>query len=40
MKENDLKQLFKDYGTVVKVVIPTDRATGKIMGHAFVEMSN
>ncbi len=36
----DLMEVFKDYGTVKKVVLPTDRETGRLRGFAFVEMSN
>ena len=36
--EEDLKELFSEYGSVRYVDIPTDRATGKKRGFAFVEM--
>ncbi|NEP48502.1 MAG: RNA-binding protein [Moorea sp. SIO3C2] len=37
--EDDLKTVFGDYGTVKRVVMPTDRETGKMRGFAFVEMT-
>ncbi|EFA73199.1 RNA-binding protein [Cylindrospermopsis raciborskii CENA303] len=36
--EADLKSVFADYGEVKRVVLPTDRETGKMRGFAFVEM--
>jgi RNA recognition motif-containing protein len=38
--EDDLKSVFEDYGTVKRVVLPTDRETGRMRGFAFVEMSD
>jgi RNA recognition motif-containing protein len=38
VEENDLKEVFVDYGTVNRVQIPTDRETGRKRGFAFVEM--
>jgi RNA recognition motif-containing protein len=38
--EEDLKTVFADYGTVKRVVLPTDRETGRLRGFAFVEMSD
>ncbi|MBA4451273.1 RNA-binding protein [Cylindrospermopsis raciborskii CS-506_D] len=37
--EADLKAVFADYGEVKRVVLPTDRETGKMRGFAFVEMN-
>jgi RNA recognition motif-containing protein len=37
--EDDLKEVFSDYGTVKRVVLPADRETGRMRGFAFVEMS-
>ncbi len=37
--EADLKEVFADYGEVTRVVLPTDRETGRLRGFAFVEMS-
>ena len=36
--EDDLKQVFKEYGRVNSVNIPTDRDTGRARGFAFVSM--
>lgn len=38
VREDDLKQLFAEYGTVKSVSLPTDRDTGRVRGFAFVEM--
>ena len=37
--EEDLRELFGKIGTVESVNIPTDMATGRPRGFAFVEMS-
>ncbi|BAZ33432.1 RNP-1 like RNA-binding protein [Cylindrospermum sp. NIES-4074] len=39
VREDDLKQVFAEYGTVKKVQLPTDRETGRVRGFGFVEMS-
>ncbi|TAF12199.1 MAG: RNA-binding protein [Nostocales cyanobacterium] len=36
--EADLKAVFADYGEVKRVILPTDRETGRMRGFAFVEM--
>lgn len=36
----DLKEVFKEYGSVKRVQLPTDRETGRVRGFAFVEMSS
>ena len=36
--EDDLRSVFADYGEVKRVVLPTDRETGRMRGFAFVEM--
>ena len=36
--DNDLNEVFKEYGTVKRVHLPTDRETGRLRGFAFVEM--
>ena len=36
--QEDLKEVFSEYGTVKKVQVPTDRETGRVRGFAFVEM--
>ncbi len=38
--EEDLREVFADYGEVVRVSLPTDRETSKKRGFAFVEMNN
>ncbi|MEQ9551403.1 MAG: RNA-binding protein [Coleofasciculus sp. G3-WIS-01] len=38
--QDDLKTVFADYGTVKRVVLPTDRETGRVRGFAFVEMTD
>jgi RNA recognition motif-containing protein len=37
--EEDLKVVFAEYGEVKRVVLPTDRETGRMRGFAFVDMS-
>ncbi|MGK7878575.1 MAG: RNA recognition motif domain-containing protein [Crocosphaera sp.] len=36
--EGDLKEVFKDYGSVRRVHVPTDKETGRPRGFAFVEL--
>jgi RNA recognition motif-containing protein len=36
--ENDLRQLFEQYGVVDKINVITDRDTGRSKGFGFVEM--
>jgi RNA recognition motif-containing protein len=36
--QDDLSQVFAEYGTVKRVQVPTDRETGRMRGFAFVEM--
>ena len=36
--QDDLIQLFEEYGTVKSVYIPTNKETGQPRGSAFVEM--
>lgn len=38
--EDDLNSVFAEYGTVKRVVLPTDRETGRMRGFAFVEMTD
>lgn len=40
LTEEDLHQVFKDFGTVNSVKIMTDRDTGRPKGFGFVEMEN
>lgn len=37
---DDLSSVFADYGTVKRVLLPTDRETGRMRGFAFVEMTD
>ncbi|MGK7903393.1 MAG: RNA recognition motif domain-containing protein [Hormoscilla sp.] len=39
-EEDDLQEIFKEYGTVKRVSMPTDRESGKKRGFAFVEMQS
>ena len=36
--QDDINEVFKEYGTVKSVKLPTDRETGRVRGFAFVEM--
>lgn len=38
--EEDITEVFTEYGTVTRVQVPTDRETGRMRGFAFVEMSS
>lgn len=38
--EEDLNNVFAEYGTVKRVNLPTDRETGRMRGFGFVEMSS
>ncbi len=38
--QEDLTQVFAEYGTVKRVTVPTDRETGRPRGFAFVEMES
>ncbi|MBO1049369.1 MAG: RNA-binding protein [Dolichospermum sp. DEX182a] len=38
--EEDLKQVFAEYGTVTKAQLPIDRETRRVRGFGFVEMSS
>ena len=40
IQEEELKQIFSEYGEVVSVKIITDKYTGQGKGFGFVEMSN
>ncbi len=39
-EQEDLLDLFNQYGEVQKCTVPLDRETGRKRGFAFVEMSN
>ncbi len=36
--QEDINQVFGEYGSVKSVKVPTDRETGRVRGFAFVEM--
>jgi RNA recognition motif-containing protein len=38
--QEDIQQVFADYGTVTKVTMPMDRETGRVRGFGFVEMQS
>ena len=38
--QNDLNEVFGEYGKVKRIHIPTDRETGRVRGFAFVEMES
>lgn len=38
--QESLNAVFKEYGTVKRVQLPTDRETGRLRGFGFVEMSS
>ena len=38
--EADLRAVFTDYGEVTRVVLPTDRESGRMRGFAFVDLSD
>ena len=40
IKENDLKEIFEEYGETSSVRIIKDKMTGKSKGFGFVEMEN
>ena len=40
MKEEDVKEVFMEYGNVVSVKIVFDRATRRSKGYGFVEMDD
>jgi RNA recognition motif-containing protein len=40
VSEEDLTQVFAEYGKVKSVTLPTDRETGRMRGFAFVEMES
>ena len=40
ISQEDLVEVFKDYGEVQRVHIPVDKETGRKRGFAFVEMEN
>jgi RNA recognition motif-containing protein len=39
-REDDLREVFEEFGEVSSVSVITDKFTGKSKGYAFVEMAN
>ena len=39
-EEEDIREVFAEYGKVSRVSLPTDRETGRKRGFAFVEMES
>lgn len=37
--EEDLRAVFAEYGSIKRIVLPTDRETGRMRGFAFVDMN-
>ena len=40
VNEEDLKEVFAEYGSVARISMPIDKYTGRKRGFAFVEMSS
>ena len=40
VKEDELKEIFQEYGTVISIKIITDKYTGRSKGFGFIEMEN
>ena len=40
VSDEDVEDVFKDYGAVKSVYLPTDRESGKMRGFGFVEMED
>ena len=40
VEENELRQLFEEYGEVASVKIITDKYSGRSKGFAFIEMND
>ena len=40
VNQQDLSEVFSEYGTIKRVHVPTDRETGRVRGFAFVEMES
>ncbi|MEM6425140.1 MAG: RNA-binding protein [Cyanobacteria bacterium P01_H01_bin.119] len=38
--QDDITEVFAEYGSVSRVSLPTDRETGRMRGFAFVDMSS
>jgi RNA recognition motif-containing protein len=37
--EDDLREVFAEYGTIKRITLPIDRETGRMRGFAFVELT-
>ncbi len=37
--EENLREVFAEYGVIKRVSVPADRETGRVRGFAFVEMA-
>jgi len=40
LKEEDLKEIFKEFGEIVSIKIVTDKYSGRSKGFGFVELEN
>ncbi len=40
INQQDLSEVFSEYGNVKRVYLPTDRETGRPRGFGFVELEN
>ncbi len=40
VSQEDLGEVFSEYGSVQRIYIPKDRETGRVRGFAFVEMQD
>ncbi|MDI3526391.1 MAG: hypothetical protein PWR03_574 [Tenuifilum sp.] len=40
INDDDLRQLFEEYGEIISAKVITDRETGRSRGFGFVEMAN
>ncbi len=38
--QEDLRDVFSEFGRVTRIDLPTDRETGKVRGFAYVEMAS
>ena len=38
--EEDISEVFSEYGSVKRVYLPTDRESGRMRGFGFVEMAS
>lgn len=36
--EDDIREVFSEYGSITRISLPVDRETGRMRGFAFVEM--